>query len=236
MVTQLLESWLTRGTPAEAWQWVEESRDRIRDGDRTRLSSAFSMASRKVGKSDLALSDQDLSEARDARTGWDPGGWTYDQAARTLFVLTIPSQDAMLYASTLDRLFSAADVSELVALYQALPLYPHPERFVLRAAEGLRTNMQAVFEAVAHRNPFPSEQFSELQWNQMILKCLFIGSSLDFVVGVDQRANDALARMLVDFAKERRAADRPIPPDLWRCVQPFVDLKSIPSLRDHDPK
>ncbi len=42
----------------------------------------------------------------------------------------------------------------------ACRLYPDQPRYVLRAAEGVRTNMKAVFEAVAHRNPYPSEQLA----------------------------------------------------------------------------
>lgn len=222
-VTELLRTWLARRASAEAVSWLDESLDRIRQGEFSRLASAFSLASRKVGKADLDLTEADLAAAESARKNWNPSRWTADHSARTLLVLTFPSHDAESYAATLDRLFAAADVAELMALYQALPLYPHPERFVLRAAEGLRSNMKAVFEAVAHRNPYPAERLDETQWNQMVLKCLFIGSSLDPIVGIDNRANASLARMLVDYAKERRAAGRPICPELWRCVGPFAD-------------
>ena len=71
-----------------------------------------------------------------------------------------------------------ATSSELVAFYRGLPLYPDQPRYALRAAEGMRTNMKGVFEAVAHRNPYPGEQFPEPAWNQMVLKALFVGSPL----------------------------------------------------------
>jgi hypothetical protein len=41
------------------------------------------------------------------------------------------------------------------------------------------------------------------------------------VHGLDQRANEALARMLLDLAQERRAAGRQLSPEAWRCIVPF---------------
>ena len=68
--------------------------------------------------------------------------------------------------------------------------------------------MRAVFEAVAHRNPFPRERFDENRWNQVVLKALFIGSTLHPIQGLDERANPALAAILIDYAHERWAAGR----------------------------
>jgi hypothetical protein len=100
--------------------------------------------------------------------------------------------------------------------------------------------MKTVFEAVAHRNPYPAEQLSEDAWNQMVLKALFIGSALDPVIGLDERANPRLAHMLCDYAHERWAAGRPVNPELWRCVGPFAagpalaDLERV--LGSDDPR
>lgn len=82
--------------------------------------------------------------------------------------------------------------------------------------------MKVVFEAVAHGNPYPAEQLADEAWNQMVLKALFVGSALHPIMGLDQRANPALARMLGDYAHERWAARRDISPELWRCVGPFA--------------
>jgi hypothetical protein len=182
---------------------------------------AVSLVTRKVGKADLRVSDADLREASAARAGWDPRGWSADQAARVRLILTLRN-DAARLARCLDQLCITADVSELAAFYRGLPLYPEPQRYVARTTEGLRTNMKNVFESIAHRNPYPSEQFPEAAWNQMVLKALFVGSALWPIVGLDARANPALARMLSDYAHERWAAGRPVSPELWRCVGPHA--------------
>jgi hypothetical protein len=113
-------------------------------------------------------------------------------------------------------------MGEQVALYSALPLLPYPEEFVSRAAEGVRTNMRDVFDAVVLQNPFPAGFFSEEQWNQMVLKAVFTSRPLYTICGIDDRCNARLAEMLLDFAHERWAAGRKVTPELWRCVAPYV--------------
>jgi len=168
-----------------------------------------------------AREGRELQAAQAYRPGWDPRDWTLDQAARVV-LLCASSADGSEISRRLDRLCSAADISELVAYYRGLPLYPDQPRYALRAAEGLRSNMQVVFEAVAHRNPYPAEHLGEPAWNQLVLKALFVGSRLDPIVGLDARRNATLARMLCDYAHERWAASRPVSPELWRCVGPFA--------------
>jgi len=219
--TQLLQKWLEARLPAEARGWLAEAAAKIRRGSDTDLYRSVSLVTRKVGKADLALSGQELQQAQSAREEWDPSDWSLDQAAR-VYLLLVSGTDGATFLRRLDQLCDTADIGELVAFYRGLPLYPDQPRYVLRAAEGIRTSMKAVFEAVAHRNPYPSEQLPEAAWNQMVLKTLFIGSTLHPIVGLDRRTNPELARMLCDYAHERWSAGRPISPELWRCVGPYA--------------
>jgi hypothetical protein len=227
----LLHLWLRRQISADAAAWLDEQRARLSDhGSDRDLYAAISLVPRRIGKDDLRLTREDLDAAQQARPGWQPAGWSVDQAARLVLLLAgdIPGER---FAQRLERLFLTADHGELVAFYRGLPLYPDPARYGARAAEGLRTNMRSVFEAVAHRNPYPAERFSDDVWNQMVLKALFIGSPLHPIQGLDQRANPPLMRMLCDFAHERWAAHRAVSPELWRCVGPHADAAAIADLR-----
>ena len=218
----LLGQWLATRLPAEATAWLAGGIDRMRASGADRdLYLLFSLASRKVGTKALALTAAELAAASSCRPGWDPCEWTLDQATR-VYLLLASTTDGAETSRRLDRLCSAADIWELVALYRGLPLYPGAPLHVLRAAEGVRSNMRVVFEAVAQRNPYPAEQFGEPAWNQMVLKALFVGSRLHPIVGLDARRNALLARMLCDYAHERWAASRPVSPELWRCVGPFA--------------
>jgi len=219
---ELLVRWLVRQLSPEAMTWLEKSLAQLRtSGKDADLYMAVSLAARKAGKADLALSEADVRDAQAARAGWDPRGWSADQAARVALLLSLDNDPGRL-SRCLDQLCITADVSELAAFYRGLPLYPDPPRYLARATEGLRTNMKNVFEAIAHRNPYPSEQFPEAAWNQMVLKAVFIGLALWPIANLDRRANAALARMLRDYAHERWAAGRPVSPELWRCVGPYA--------------
>ena len=56
--------------------------------------------------------------------------------------------------------------------------------------------MRSVFEALAHNNPYPFEQFDENRWNHLVLKALFIGSKLHPMQGLGQRAVRGAASVL----------------------------------------
>jgi hypothetical protein len=226
----LMEAWLRRQSAPPAMDWLLDAAARVRRTGATReLALAFSLVPRKLGKADLALGDADLTAADRIRPGWSPRGWTVDQTARLVLLLSAAGDPAP-FAERLRMLAASADIGELIALYRGLPLYPEPARYVRWAAEGVRSNMKAVFEAVAHRNPYPAEQFDQAAWNQMIVKAVFIGSPLDAIQGLDRRCNPRLARMLCDFAHERWAAGRPVAPELWRCVGAHADGAALRDL------
>lgn len=219
----LLLHWLSTRLASPALEWLNAQLTAVRGADRDAdLYLAFSLAPRKTGKADLRLSADELAAARASRPGWDPSDLSVDQAARLVLLLATQAP-ADRFAHRLEQLCVTADVAELVLLYRGLPLYPEPERYRFRAAEGVRTNMKAVFEAVAHRNPYPSEQLPGDAWNQMVLKALFVESPLHPIAGLDRRANPRLARMLSDYAHERWSAGRPVSHELWRCVGPFAE-------------
>lgn len=223
---KLIRAWLARQLPEPALAWLDgQTAHLTHDPSSRALHTAIGLAPRKLGRDDLRLGPEDLARASEARSGWDPAGLSVDAAARILILLSLPEKG---FAETFAELCRTAEVGELIAFYRGLPLYPEPERLVAQACEGLRTNMRAVFEAVAHRSPFPAEHFNQEQWNQMVLKALFIESALHLIQRLDERSNPELARMLCDYAQERWAAGRAVPLELWRCVGPHTDSTMLP--------
>ena len=120
-------------------------------------------------------------------------------------------------------LFDTAEINEAVALHAALPALKNPIEFLLRATDAVRSNMGSVFESIAFENPYPSLYFSELAWNQMVLKCIFNDKAIHRIYGLENRANQALADTLSDFAHERWAAGRRVPSQVWRLVPQFMN-------------
>ena len=224
-------SWVVARSSAAAADWFRTQVERLKTSPSEKdIYLALGYATRKLGKGDLALKAEERAAAAAARPYWDPSDWSVDQAARIAFVLASQARDGKAFKARLETLFNTADVWELIAFYRGLPLYPNATEHVARAREGTRSAMQPIFEAVAHRNPFPMEQFDENAWNHMVLKALFTGSKLAPILGLDERANPRLMRMLCDYAHERWAAQRPVSPELWRCVGPHADAAAVEDL------
>ncbi|MCM0589194.1 MAG: EboA family metabolite traffic protein [Gloeotrichia echinulata DVL01] len=222
-VNHLLHHWLLQCTSDKALNWLAQKQAEIANGaDQRVFFTAFSAVPRYIGKQDLQLSPQDLEIAKTLLAGWVPSHWSADQVGRTILLLALPHNDMEKYMRSLDQVFTTADMGELIVLYQSLPLLPYPELQRQRAAEGIRSNIVTVFQAVALQNPYPANYLDDIAWNQMVLKAVFVNSPLHLIWGLDQRANPKLAQMLIDYAHERSAAKRSVTPELWRLVEPFA--------------
>ncbi len=221
----LLQAWVERQA-GDSGPWVTESIAQLSAGAAERdLHIMLGLAPRRLGKADLDLSPDDLARADAVYPGWNPAGWSVDGAARVAALLAFRGQRP--FAEMFKDLRRTADAGELIALYRGLPLYPEPESLFFEVGEGLRSNLKPVFEAISHNNPFPRDHFDEHRWNHMVLKALFVDSTLGPITGLDARANPELARILIDYARERWAAGRAVTPELWRPVRPFLDDPAI---------
>lgn len=226
-----LDDVLQQRLNAQSLDWLHESCERFSAGiDQRKIFLHFSMAARRCDKTVLQLNEDEEAAAEKLLPGWQPRYWRCDDAARCLLLLHACAADEATALQLLDDLFQSADLGEARALYLSLPLLPQPQRHVERACEGLRSNIKDIFEAVAHYSPLPQAQFPDSNWNQMVLKALFIESSLDPIYGLEARANPELSTMLLDYADERRAADRSISSELWRCVGACPDERGIASI------
>jgi hypothetical protein len=227
---KLLREWLLRQLDTQGGAWLDAQIAALRqEPSDAALEIALGMVPRRLGKAALSLTDSDLAAAGKALAGWDPRAWSVSDAARILLLSGLPAVGKP-FAERFRALCRTADVAELITFYRGLPLYPDPAALEEQVGEGLRSNMRAVFEAIAHDNPYPKAHFDDHRWNHMVLKALFIGSPLAPIQGLDERANPELARIMCDFAHERWAASRPVPFEIWRCVGPFAEGQAIDDL------
>lgn len=195
-------------------------------GGRRVLAIAYAQVVRHAGRLPLGA-----TPPPDLRPGWMPAAWTDDQAGRAWLLARLPA-DPTTVTAAIDDLAARADLAELVALYQALAIVPCAAALAGRVAEGVRSNIQAVYAAIALDHPLPAEVLDDGAWNQLILKGFFLGLPTHRIQGWDARANPDLARMLWQYARERRAASRPVPPGLWRGIAPSADEEQIAALHD----
>jgi hypothetical protein len=216
-----LQQWLILRVERNAFVWLTGQCEGM--ASERLFAAAFARVPRMIARAPLALSPAELAAATRLCDGFSPRDWTLDEAARALLLLARAElSGAEDFVRCFRRLRQNGDPCEQMALFRSLPLLRDAAGLEAEAAEGLRGNIPPVFAAIALDNPFPRDVFAEERWNQMILKALFLGCALDRIVGLDARANAPLAVMLRDLARERAAAGREIPHELWRCVAPFA--------------
>lgn len=228
LLRTLLSEVLQKNISPELWHWLNE---KIVSGeDNRQFSIAFVSVPRKTGKAILHLSEAQKAAISEAGAGLDISSWTVDRLARVWLLSQLDHTDEKKYFQTIEQLFLTAEVNELVALYAALSVLHHPELWVKRCAEGIRSSIGAALNAVACNNPYPAAFLDDPAWNQMILKVIFTDNPLEEIIGVEERANADLAKTLSDYAHERWAAHRFLNPLVWRCVGRFINDDIFPDI------
>ncbi|MEB2782501.1 EboA domain-containing protein [Algoriphagus sp. C2-6-M1] len=237
-IISFLTQLLARSANPKGLDWLSKQADKITsEAIPSTFFLAFSQSSRYFKKEKISFSADDSAKANQLTSGFEPQFWNQLQTARTVLMLSYPQQKESWFA-TMNQLFETADMHEHQALFAALPLMPFQEDLIPRAIDGLRTNISLVFDAIALDNPFPAKYFPEANWNQMVLKAIFMQHPLYRIQGLKERRNPALAAIARDFAHERWAAGRVVMPEIWRLVAPFVndmyldDLKKALATKD----
>jgi hypothetical protein len=174
---------------------------------------AWSGAGRRLGRAAIELTAAEAATLRGAP--FVPVGWGRDELGRGLLLLAgSAGTEAEKRAAAVDELFRMGEMREQQAVLRVLPYLPEPASYAALAADAVRSNVLSVLEAIACDNPFPAAHLNELAFNQLVMKSIFNGIALRRIIGLAERNNDDLRRIVRDFSSERRAAGRPVPPDL----------------------
>lgn len=230
-ITNFLKTLIEKNAEEKSISWLNQKVEQVQSsGASSAFFLAFSQASRFFRKDILELSEAEASQANSLVEGFQPAQWSVLQAARTILLLSYPQEKARWF-EVVNQLFETADMNEQQALFAALPVLPYPEELLPRAIDGCRTNMTLVFDAIALNNPYPGNYFPEANWNQLVLKAVFMQRPLYRIQGLDARRNPALADIASDFAHERWAAGRSVMPEIWRLVVPFINDRFITDLK-----
>jgi hypothetical protein len=214
----LLGEIISLHTSPEGFEWLKEKAHSA-----AQFHTSFITAPRKTGRKIIELAEGQQKNIESARNGFNIQGWTVDRLARVWLLLSLDASDKEKYITAIEKLFPAAEINELVALYSALPVLEYPESWTARCAEGIRNNIGDVLLAIMCDNPYPSENLNEAAWNQLVLKAFFTEKPIHRIIGLDHRSNLRLASTLSDYAHERWAAHRSVNPQLWRLIGKFID-------------
>ena len=226
---EFLGALIQRHITADSWNWLAERKNAPVGS--SAFNTAFAAMPRKTGKAAVQVTGEERNRLQALYAGFSISNWSVDRLCRVWLLLHADPSDEEKYFHSIDNLFLAAEMNELVALYSALPLLAYPERWRKRCADGIRSNIGDVLQAIICNNPYPSGQLDEKAWNQLVLKAFFTEKPVHEIIGLDERANQELANILSDYAHERWAAGRAIHPLLWRCVGPFINASIFPDIQ-----
>lgn len=230
--TSFLEKIINEHVTEKEQTWFKQQQEKFSKKPQfVTLVQVFNTSSRFIRKDTIQLSEEQLIEADAIRIGLQLNRWNLLEVVRVYFLIQLPHEDEAQFKRDLNRLYETSDLDQQVAFYKALPLLPHPDQLIGRATEGIRTNITDVFDAIALNNPFPSDFLNQDAWNQMVLKAVFMGRPLYLIHDAGTRMNADLADILIDFAHERWAAHRPVTPELWRFVGPYLTTSQLPDIQ-----
>lgn len=236
-IKEQLSNWIFKSCSPQAVQWLKKEKSKIEKGGNAQiLLSSFTAVSRIFRDDPIELNDKERKQAQELRPGWNPQYLNLQQAARILLILSFPSTDPEKYTRTVNKLLVGADLNEQIAIYAGLPLYPHPKRFLPLALAGTRSNATSVFDTIALHNPYPREYFPQEAYNRLVLKAAFMERPFWKIAGIPERANSALANLLLDLISERWAAGREVNPMLWKLIVPGLNQSTYLEFKDKAEK
>lgn len=200
--------------PGDALAWL----DTRGAADLDAVRHAMAEIARVVGKKPLVagFAERDGATLDGVYGPMRIGSWRVDEAARTWLLATVADRAETPH----DSLFGLYDLGDTDTRVAAL----HALNFVAAAdtARGLdlvldagRTYLDPLLTAAWCDNPFSAQHMSDEAYRSAVLKALFCNVSVDGFIGLEERADPALAKSLYDYADEREAAGRHVPAAVW---------------------
>jgi len=221
------------------WHWLEQGIHKLKtspalEDDLTLLSA---MARRKLGQQSLGeMATPIVTPVGEVTIS----GWAVGDAGRILLLLEAVRCQPEHSTALIAAVYRYGDELERAAILRALVLFPDAATLKPLALEAGRVNSLVLYQALALDNPYPAVYYTEHEFNQLILKAVFMNLPIERTVGLERRANAELTRMCEDFAEERIAAGRPVPVDLWLalgpCASPRGERLLLAYIRDEDPR
>lgn len=218
-LSQLFFSLIQENVKETTLDWLEEKSEAVKGRDPfSKLPVAFSLIARKVKKDPLQVDEQTAKDIEDVIPNLSVSDWSVRRLVRVWLVMQVNPTNQKQYTEQIQSLFNNADMNELATLYAALPILAYAEHWRSQCAEGIRSNIGDVLDAVIMDNPYPADYLDEDAWNQLVLKAFFTEKEISRIIGLKERVNEKLVKALRDYADERRSADREINPQLWEIV------------------
>ena len=220
---------LRAGVEPERLEWLAGAAEQVRR-DGSALATLFPAVGRHLGRQPLTSDDHECNGTGGGERGYGYG-LTVDDAGRVLLILAAGAGDE------LGDLYRYGDAAERRGVLRSLDLIPEPGATGLALVEdAIRTNDPRLLAAAL--GPYGLRHLDDEALDQAVLKCVFVGVPLAALPAdpLAERTTPALARMLAAYVRERVAAGRDVPPDVWPLIDahpPKDELAAIETELDH---
>ena len=206
---------------SEQQQWLKETLANLEDSQDldSDLLLFITRARRFVGHS---LLDSNADAISTAVGDLQLQSWEAGNAARVALLLKALLLQPARQEAIVTNAYRMGDESEKTVLIAGIALYADDDRYKGLALDSGRTNSLILFQALATNNPYPPAYYSEAEFNQLVLKSLFMGVNTEHILGLTNRVNKELSRMCEEYYDERVAAQRSVPADIWLSITPYA--------------
>ena len=227
-----LSAILRRSAPAESIDWLDGSISQLQSGNDipNKLSYLTAMARRKF-KDAYFQNKPEISFDEVSKISLEH--WMTGDAARLILISNAIEQHPDQSVKIIDTCYRQGDESERFAITAGLLFFPQPETLKHLAMETGRVNSKYLFSSIALNNPYPYLYYTEHEFNQLVLKALFLEIPIIKIVGLDKRVNKELSRMCEEYIRERLSANRTFPIDIWLAQSPFASANSINMMKEY---
>jgi hypothetical protein len=128
----------------------------------------------------------------------------------------------------LAELYRFGDAAERRGVLQALPYLDIEDRGLGLVDDAIRTNDTRLIAAAL--GPYATAHLSDAQYDQAVLKCVFVGVPITGLDGIPERVTPDGARMLGAFVHERVAAGRDVPAEVWIVIDRYPPAEEIAAI------
>lgn len=174
---------------------------------------------------DTKITGEDKEKLKNVMTNIEFNYWSLADFVRAAIVERIKFLSENEYLEAIEKVDRIADTSEQCSILKILAIAQYQEKLVHIARSCVRTNIPDVLAALCCGNPYPYEHFTTQEFNNMVLKAVFMNISIAKIHGLSQKTNAELSGMANQYIDEREAANRDFPCELWLIACPFSCVK-----------
>ena len=208
-----LQQWVDQHLSTAQIDWLLSAKQKLVEADPQKQIDELLTISAGVKRSvpDQSFNGDDELVARFAH-------FDFAETIRLLLLVQV-AQTCPDIAYLVKSYYQFGDQSEKTALLKGLNFIDPNGQALATAIKAGRCNATVEFSALALQNPYPAEFFPELNFNQMVLKALFMGLDISSVTNLNTRQNAELSNMCFAYVIEQALADRTPPASIWLAIQ-----------------